>query len=239
MTRGFCPSRASLHICSGQHKPCHQLLFTAVLACCAHNVHRLCRKSSICYQVSQQVDLHQVQPFSVAAAQGVSSCCRSTCCAFPVDARDLHNVGAPAALDSTHVITQANAGLHAVQLQICSLCLVLLLLLLLRPSHPPKHLGALEQDVLQEVGCAVVRIVLEPAARVDPDAHCGCLRVGVGLGSNPQTIWQSGHLQPRTSGDTNPDYYPKAPAVELLCPCIVIVLSTEEDASAQVNPAAG
>lgn len=102
---------------------------------------------------------------------------------------------------------------------------------------PPKHLCALEQDVLQEVSCAIVRIVLKPAARVDPDAHCGCLRVGVGLGSNPQTIWQSGHLQSRTSGNAHAFPYPKAPAVELLRLCIVILLTTV-DASAQVNPAA-
>lgn len=56
-------------------------------------------------------------------------------------------------------------------------------------------LGALEQDVLQEVGCAIVCVRLKPAARVDPDADRGCLRVGVGLGSNPQAIRQRSDLQ--------------------------------------------
>lgn len=62
--------------------------------------------------------------------------------------------------------------------------------------HPPSHLCALEQDVLQEVCGAIVGIVFKPAAAVDPDAHCGCLRVGVGFGGNPQTVRQRGNLQP-------------------------------------------
>lgn len=91
---------------------------------------------------------------------------------------------------------------------------------------PPKHLCSLEQDVLQEVSRAVVGIVLKPTARVNPDAHCGCLRVGVGLGSNSQAIWQSSHLQPRTPRDEYRPFCLKAPAAELPCSCIVISLTT-------------
>mmetsp|Transcript_36419 Transcript_36419/g.107507 ORF Transcript_36419/g.107507 Transcript_36419/m.107507 type:complete len:242 (+) Transcript_36419:840-1565(+) len=55
-------------------------------------------------------------------------------------------------------------------------------------------LGALEQDVLQEVCYAVVLVRLETAARVDPRAHRGRLREGGALRGDTNAVCQRGDL---------------------------------------------
>ncbi len=56
------------------------------------------------------------------------------------------------------------------------------------------YLGALEEDVLQEVSSAIGLFCLKPATRVDPHADGGGLCEGDVLGSDAQAVWQRGHL---------------------------------------------
>jgi hypothetical protein len=57
------------------------------------------------------------------------------------------------------------------------------------------HLGTLEQDVLEEVSCAIVGVCLKPASRVDPNAHGRGLSVRIGFACHTQAIAQCRHLQ--------------------------------------------
>jgi hypothetical protein len=59
----------------------------------------------------------------------------------------------------------------------------------------PTDLGALEQDVLQEVRRAIVLVRLEPAARVDPDADRGGLSKGQRLRGDAQAVGQGRDLR--------------------------------------------